>query len=315
MDVQVDERSTHGSAIVQLPPADMSTPFSTTKTAPTGGRRPKCTHLTGTRRGQLRGCVETSARRAGPFAFPSGSPAVRRLVEARGRVADLPSKSLDQLGRVVTAIGKHLARLLAERRRERVHLPHGGRGLVAHAVSQTDPPASGVPVWCRPIHRQTALHTGPVVRSNCEGVKLDLMMLANYAEVAPTGLLYVAGGSWDTTTVNAPLPDGAPEDAVALLNGYLAVRILFHVTETDREHRFTLTIMDEDGGETARLEGEIRVDRSPGLPPAWDHGVNMAIGLTGIAVFQFGLYTISLQVDGQHLGDRPFRVVRGYDDA
>jgi hypothetical protein len=146
-------------------------------------------------------------------------------------------------------------------------------------------------------------------------VKLDMMMLANYAEVTSSGLLYVAGGSWDTTTINAPLPDGAPEGAVALLNGYLAVRILFHVTETDREHRFALTIMDEDGGEIARLEGEIRVDRSPDLPPGWDHGINMAIGLTGIAVFRFGLYTISLQVDGQHLGDRPFRVVRGYDDA
>ena len=143
-------------------------------------------------------------------------------------------------------------------------------------------------------------------------VKLDMMMLANYAEVTPSGLLYVAGGSWDTTTVNAPLPDGAPEGAVTLLNGFLAVRILFHVTETDREHRFALTIMDEDGGEAARLEGELRVDRSPDLPPGWDHGVNMAIGLTGIAVFRFGLYTISLQVDGQHLGDRPFRVLRGY---
>ena len=143
-------------------------------------------------------------------------------------------------------------------------------------------------------------------------MKLDWMLLANYAEVGPTGLLTVVGGTWDTMTVHAPLPDDGPEGAVAVLTGCVVVRALFHVTETGREHGFALTVMDEDGGDVARIEGSVRVDRQPDLPPGWDQGVNMAISLTGMPVPLFGLYTISLQIDGQHVGDRSFRVVQGF---
>jgi hypothetical protein len=143
-------------------------------------------------------------------------------------------------------------------------------------------------------------------------LKLDWMLLANYAEVGPTGLLTVVGGTWDTMTVHAPLPDDGPEGAVAVLTGCVVVRALFHVTETGREHGFALTVMDEDGGDVARIEGSVRVDRQPDLPPGWDQGVNMAISLTGMPVPLFGLYTISLQIDGQHVGDRSFRVVQGF---
>ena len=140
-------------------------------------------------------------------------------------------------------------------------------------------------------------------------MKLDWIMLANYAEIAPNGLLTVVGGTWDTMTVHAPLPDDAPEGAVAILNGSVVVRALFHVTETGRDHEFTLTVMDEDGGEVARIAGSMRVERQPDLPPGWDQGVNLAVNLTGMPVPHFGLYTISLQIDGLHVGDRSFRVV------
>jgi len=143
-------------------------------------------------------------------------------------------------------------------------------------------------------------------------VKLDWIMLANYAEVADSGLLTVVGGTWDTMTVHGPLPDDAPDDAVAVLTGSVVVRALFHVTETGREHAFALTVMDEDGGDVARIEGEVLVERQPDLPPGWDQGVNLAMSVTGMPVPRFGLYTISLQIDGNHVGDRPFRVVRGF---
>lgn len=143
-------------------------------------------------------------------------------------------------------------------------------------------------------------------------MKLDWMLLANYAEVTPTGLVTVVGGTWDTMTVHGPLPDDAPEGAVAVLTGHVVVRALFHVTETGREHAFALTVMDEDGGEVAQVAGGMQVERQPDLPPGWDQGVNMALTLTGVPVPRFGLYTISFQLDGNHVGDRPFRVVRAY---
>ena len=94
-------------------------------------------------------------------------------------------------------------------------------------------------------------------------MKLDWMLLANYAEVGPTGLHTVVGATWDTMTVHAPLPDDAPEGAVAVLTGSVVARASFHVTETGREHEFALTVMDEDGGDVARIDGGVRVDRQP----------------------------------------------------
>lgn len=140
-------------------------------------------------------------------------------------------------------------------------------------------------------------------------MKLDWMMLANYAEIAPGGLLTVVGGTWDTMSVHGPLPEDAPENAVALVAGCVVVRALFHVTETGRDHEFALTVMDEDGGEVARIDGGLHVERQLDVPPGWDQGVNLVVSLSGLPIPRFGLYSISLQIDGQHVGDRPFRVV------
>jgi len=140
-------------------------------------------------------------------------------------------------------------------------------------------------------------------------VKLDWMMLANYAEIVPTGLLTVVGGTWDTISVHGPVPEDAPEGAVALVTGCVVVRALFHVTETGRDHAFALTVMDEDGGEVARIDGGLHVERQPDVPPGWDQGVNLVVSLAGLPIPRFGLYTVSMQIDGQHVGDRPFRVV------
>ena len=141
-------------------------------------------------------------------------------------------------------------------------------------------------------------------------MKLEWMLLANYAE-APAGLLNIMGGGWDTVTVNAPL-EGAPPGVFAVLSGTLVVRLNFHPTETGRDHKFEMTMMDEDGAQVAKAEGSARVERTPGLPPGWMQNVNLALPVTGVQIPGPGLYTISIQVNGQHLGDKPFRVIKGY---
>jgi hypothetical protein len=141
-------------------------------------------------------------------------------------------------------------------------------------------------------------------------VKLGWIILANYAEDT-NGLLYVAGGGWDTLNVPAPL-EGAPEGVFAAIQGTLVVRILFHQTEADRQHSFAVTLVGEDGDEVGRLEGAVRVDRTPGLPAGWDQNVNLVIPLRGVALPRPGLYRLSVLVDDQHLGDQPFRVIKGY---
>ncbi len=147
-------------------------------------------------------------------------------------------------------------------------------------------------------------------------MKLDWMMFANHAESPGNGLLYINGGSWDTINALAPLPETLPQaqsGAVAVFQGSLVVRVLFHRTEADRNHNVTITLLDEDGGQVAQARAEMSVTIPPDHPPGWDIGVNMAVPFTGLGLPRFGLYHASVQVDGQHLDDLPFRVVKRYE--
>jgi hypothetical protein len=97
-----------------------------------------------------------------------------------------------------------------------------------------------------------------------------------------------------------------------VIRGYLVIRLQFHPTETNREHTFALTITDEDGQQIAELEGGMRVDRLRGIPATWDQNVNLVFPLTGIGLPREGNYRINLQVDGQFVGDKPFRVIKAF---
>jgi hypothetical protein len=146
-------------------------------------------------------------------------------------------------------------------------------------------------------------------------LKLAWMMLANHAEIAPNGLIYINGGAWDTINVNAPLPPDHPasqSNAVAVFPGSLVVRLLFHPTEANRTHDVTVTMRDEDGTTVAQAGVSVDVTLPPDHPPGWDQGVNFALPFVGLPLPRFGLYDVSVQVDGQHVSDLPFRVVRRY---
>ncbi len=141
-------------------------------------------------------------------------------------------------------------------------------------------------------------------------MKLDWMALANYAEHRD-GLLYIMGGGWDTINVAAPI-EGAPDNVFAVITGTLVIRLLFHPTETDREHGFHVTVVDADGNEVGSLDGGLRVEHIRGLPAGWDQAVHIVIPMTGFALPSPGNYVINLLVNHQYVGDRPFRVLKGY---
>ena len=142
------------------------------------------------------------------------------------------------------------------------------------------------------------------------------MILANYAE-ARDGLLYIMGGGWDTITAHAPLqaPEGAPQpppDVLAIMQGNLVVRLLLHPTEMGREHMFAISVVDADGQELAKVEGGMKPERMAGLPATWDQNFAIVLPLTGIPLPREGNYLINLVVDNQFLGERPFRVLKGF---
>ncbi len=142
-------------------------------------------------------------------------------------------------------------------------------------------------------------------------MKLDWMMLANHAEVAPNNLLYISGGGWDTIQVTARA-EGLPDEVFAVMAGHLVARLLFHVTETDREHEMMLNIMDEDGQEIASSTASLGVPRNRDLPANWLQNVDMVLPVSGIALPHEGHYVINLTVNGQWLGDRQFRAFKNY---
>jgi hypothetical protein len=144
-------------------------------------------------------------------------------------------------------------------------------------------------------------------------MQLDLFMLARHAE-AQGDLLNILGGGWDSITITEK-PEGLPDDTVALLGGSLVTRVLFHqITETDRDHRFSITLVDEDGAQVARLDGTFPVARAENIPVGWPQNVNIVLPLS-IPLPRFGAFTFALEVDGHHLGERAFRVIDGRGDA
>jgi hypothetical protein len=142
-------------------------------------------------------------------------------------------------------------------------------------------------------------------------VELQWMMLANHAE-APGGLLYISAGAWDTINVTAPLPDGAPPDAIALVQGMLVARLSFHSTEAGNEYPLRVTVVGEDGEEIAVLEGDVLAQPQEDAPRTWLHGVNVILQLTGLPLPRFGEYRIHLHLNRDHKGDLPFRVIKRY---
>ena len=138
------------------------------------------------------------------------------------------------------------------------------------------------------------------------------MMLTNHAEVAPNGLLYIAGGGWDTIGLAAPI-EGAPEGVFAVMQGALAIKLLFHVTETDRTHEYEVTIMDNDGAEVAKAAETFDVPKNEDLPTQWLQSMNIVLPVTGIGLPHDGHYVVNLTVNGQWLGDTPFRVLKQYE--
>jgi hypothetical protein len=141
-------------------------------------------------------------------------------------------------------------------------------------------------------------------------MQLDLFTLARYAE-AEGDLLNILGGGWDTIGVTqAPdVPPGAENAPAAVIGGALVARLKFHqITETNRNHSFSVTLVDEDGGEVGRMGGDFNVQRASDLPVGWPQNMNIVLPL-GTPLPRFGAYTFSMEVDGQHLGDLAFRVV------
>jgi len=134
--------------------------------------------------------------------------------------------------------------------------------------------------------------------------------------VTAEGKLFVQGAGWDN--INAP---GFPyaHDRVGI--GML-IRVPY--TATNREHRFVISLEDEDGhempvadappdvdspdGKIRRIEGAFNVGRPPTLVAGDDQLIPMALNFNGLPFERPAGYTFVIEIDGTEAKRLPFRV-------
>ncbi len=128
--------------------------------------------------------------------------------------------------------------------------------------------------------------------------KLDFAFLADAAEAEPGRKFYVLGGGVDSI--------GAQSFPVVHPHLALLIRLLVHPTEAERPHALEIHLIDSDGGELAKMEGNFSA--GPGGPPGRELPMNISLGLPNIRFERAGDYSIELLVDNQHVKSLPLRV-------
>jgi len=127
--------------------------------------------------------------------------------------------------------------------------------------------------------------------------KLDFAFLADAAEAEPGKKFYVLGGGVDSIGAQA-FPVVHPHLA-------LLIRVLVHPTESERSHTLEIRLIDDDGHELARMEGNFQAG---GGPPGRELPMNISLALSNIRFERQGDYSIELLLDNQHVKSLPLRV-------
>lgn len=129
-------------------------------------------------------------------------------------------------------------------------------------------------------------------------MQLDWAMMAEAVQVRD-GLAYILGGGFDTV-VAGQLP--------AILHGAVAVRLLLHRTEANREHAVEARILDEDGAELFRQHGHFQSRIPDGLPMGWDIPLVATFAIPHLELPKAARYSIEILGDGSHLKSLNLRV-------
>lgn len=128
-------------------------------------------------------------------------------------------------------------------------------------------------------------------------MRIDTALLCDAATVRE-GLLHVLGGGVTRAGRPAwPAPLGLT----------LALRILVHPTETDRQHQLAVKLQGADGEEVARVDIEFGVGHAGTLEPGEQASLPLPIPMPEQVVLPSpGRYSFELLIDGIHQTSVPF---------
>jgi hypothetical protein len=129
-------------------------------------------------------------------------------------------------------------------------------------------------------------------------VRIDFALLCDAATVRE-GLLHVLGGG--VTRLNRP----AYPAPIAPLT--LAMRILMHPTEADRQHQLDVRLHGADGEEIAKVEGQFGIGDPGDTEPGEELSIALPLGMPPqIALPRAGRYSFEILIDGEHRATVPF---------
>lgn len=128
-------------------------------------------------------------------------------------------------------------------------------------------------------------------------MQIDSALLCDAATVRE-GLLHVLGGG---------ITRAGREAFPAPLGLTLALRILVHPTEADRQHQLVVRLQGEDGQESARVDIEFGVANSGTLQPGELASLPLPIPMPPqVQLPGPGRYSLELLIDGIHQVSVPF---------
>jgi hypothetical protein len=127
---------------------------------------------------------------------------------------------------------------------------------------------------------------------------LDFAFLADAAEAEPGRKFYVLGGGIDQIA--------GPEFPLTHPHISLVMRFLVHPTELGLTHRLQVRMVDADGKELARIEGDIETAQSE--PSGREVGVNMVINLANPRFEAPGDFALDILMNNQFQKSLPLHV-------
>lgn len=128
--------------------------------------------------------------------------------------------------------------------------------------------------------------------------RLDFAFLADAAEAEPGRKFYVLGGGIDQIAgISFPLQH--PHMS-------LVMRWMLHPTEMNLRHNLEVRLVDADGGELAKIQGEI--EASGQSDTGREASINMVINMAGTRFERPGDYAIDILMNNQHMKSLSLRV-------
>ena len=127
---------------------------------------------------------------------------------------------------------------------------------------------------------------------------LDFAFLADAAEAEPGRKFYVLGGGIDQIA--------GPEFPLVHPHISLVMRFIVNPTELGLTHHLEVRMVDADGKELAKLEGDIQT--APSEPTGREVGVNMVINLANPRFEAPGDFALDILMNNQYQKSLPLRV-------